>query len=135
IGGVAKRVGISTYWIHKNHQGSVDVETDSSGTPLEVQRLKYFAYGDRLSTSTTFAESESYTGQRQDETGLFYLHTRYYDPKLARFISADSVTPNGQIIGLNRYAYCNNSPVLGGDPSGHDGNNYVFTGVDNGPAA
>ncbi len=35
----------------------------------------------------------NYTGQRKDGTGLLYYHARYYDPVLARFISADAVVP------------------------------------------
>ncbi|WP_081752885.1 RHS repeat-associated core domain-containing protein [Kallotenue papyrolyticum] len=35
----------------------------------------------------------NYIGQRRDGTGLLYYHARYYDPVLARFLSADSVVP------------------------------------------
>lgn len=55
-----------------------------------------------------------------DETGLYYLNARYYDPEIGRFISADSIeylAPE-TINGLNVYAYCLNNPVMGYDPSG-----------------
>ena len=48
------------------------------------------------------------------EFGLYYLQSRYYDPALGRFISADSVEylePN-DIIGLNLYAYCYDNPIM-----------------------
>jgi hypothetical protein len=52
---------------------------------------------------------------------MYYLMTRYYDPKIGRFINAD--TPNyldpETINGLNLYAYCKNNPVMCVDPSGH----------------
>ena len=51
--------------------------TDASG--VEVQRQKYRPFGDRLSTSTTHVESRGFTGQRQDESGLFFLHARYFE--------------------------------------------------------
>jgi len=54
------------------------------------------------------------------ETGLYYLTTRYYDPEVGRFISADDPKYlDFQVVyGYNRYAYCNNNPVMGYDPEG-----------------
>jgi RHS repeat-associated protein len=113
---VAKRVGATQFYIHNDHLGSVNVITDSAGT--EVQRFKYKPWGDRLQTGTGHVESTSFTAQRQDETGLFYLHARYYDPVLARFISADPIVPSSQAVGLNRYAYAGNDPVNHTDTNG-----------------
>jgi len=44
------------------------------------------------------------------ETNLYYLNSRYYNPKWGRFISADSVLiqDNG-ILGNNLYTYVNNN--------------------------
>ncbi|MCM1441220.1 MAG: RHS repeat-associated core domain-containing protein, partial [Roseburia sp.] len=57
-----------------------------------------------------------------EETGLYYLNTRYYDPTTGRFISQDSVeyAENEVINGLNLYAYCGNNPVMRVDPNGTD---------------
>ncbi|MDH3597847.1 MAG: hypothetical protein OEM93_23675 [Rhodospirillales bacterium] len=115
--GGAKRVNSDTYWLHKNHLGSTHAVTDLNYT--EVQRLAYRPYGERLSTATGFAESKSWIGERQDaETGLFYLHARYYDPVLGRFISADPSDPWHPGVGLNRYAYSFNDPINKIDSSG-----------------
>ena len=56
-----------------------------------------------------------------EETGLYYLKTRYYDPTVGRFVSPDSVDfiTAEKINGLNLYAYCSNNPVNLYDPSGH----------------
>ena len=55
-----------------------------------------------------------------DETGLYYLQSRYYDPEIGRFINADVFTSTGQgLLGNNMFAYCNNNPVNYVDPSGH----------------
>ena len=55
-----------------------------------------------------------------EETGLYYLQTRYYDPEIGRFISPDSIdyADPETINGLNLYVYCGNNPVMNVDPSG-----------------
>ena len=54
-------------------------------------------------------------------TGLYYLHSRFYDPVTGRFLSPDSVEylDPETINGLNLYAYCGNNPIAFVDPSGH----------------
>lgn len=53
---------------------------------------------------------------------MYYLQSRYYDPDLCRFISADDFayintdTP----MSVNAYAYCINNPILHFDPTGTD---------------
>ena len=54
------------------------------------------------------------------ETDLYFLKTRYYDPEIGRFITIDDITylvPD-TINGLNLYAYCGNNPVVCFDPFG-----------------
>lgn len=52
------------------------------------------------------------------ETGLYYLQSRYYDPRIGRFTQADKIS---YASGLNLYAYCNNDPVNYVDPWGFTG--------------
>ena len=64
-----------------------------------------------------------YRGYYYDnETGFYYLQTRYYDPTICRFINADNyelVTELSCDAGqLNMYAYCNNNPIMYTDESG-----------------
>ncbi len=56
-----------------------------------------------------------------EETGIYYLKSRYYDSSIGRFISPDSVDylDPESINGLNLYAYCGSDPVNLCDPSGH----------------
>ena len=51
---------------------------------------------------------------------LYYLKSRYYDPKLGRFISPDSIEylEPDNVNGLNLYTYCANNPIMYVDPSG-----------------
>ena len=50
-----------------------------------------------------------------EETGLYYLRSRYYNPGWGRFVNAD-----GAIIQKNLFAYCSNGPIVGYDPSGFE---------------
>ena len=54
------------------------------------------------------------------DLAMYYLITRYYDPAVGRFISADNLNylEPGVINGLNLYAYCGNNPIKYVDPSG-----------------
>ena len=70
-----------------------------------------------------------------DETGLYYLNSRYYNPEWGRFVSADAFADTGQgLNGTNVYAYCLNNPVNFADPNGNktddidmaEGINYII---------
>ncbi len=55
------------------------------------------------------------------ETGFYYLQSRYYDPAIRRFISADDpnlLGANGTFLSYNLYAYCENNPVKYKDEGG-----------------
>ncbi|AVQ47666.1 hypothetical protein C7M60_18725 [Clostridium botulinum] len=62
-----------------------------------------------------------YKGYRYDnETGLYYLKSRYYNPELGRFISADAVVgKTGEILSHNLFSYCANNPVNAIDEDGN----------------
>jgi RHS repeat-associated protein len=60
-------------------------------------------------------ESRGWIDQRQDETGLTYLHARYYDPQLGTFLSPDPIGPEG---GLNSFGYGAGNPANLADRSG-----------------
>ena len=53
------------------------------------------------------------------ETNSYFLKSRYYNPELCRFISADGiVNANQDILGNNLFAYCSNNPVNRVDSDG-----------------
>ena len=87
-----------------------------------VATYEYDAWGN-VSSSGRLAEINPlrYRGYYYDnETGFYYLQSRYYDPANRRFINADtySSTDPGDAIGCNMFAYCGNNPVMRNDYSG-----------------
>ena len=52
------------------------------------------------------------------EIGMYYLQSRYYNPQVGRFISADDQLSTDDIIGMNLFTYCGNNPVNRLDSSG-----------------
>ncbi|MGM9632392.1 MAG: RHS repeat-associated core domain-containing protein [Eubacteriales bacterium] len=93
----------------------------------KVAEYVYDAWGNCTITLNTNGYGSrnpfSYRGYYFDsDLNMYYLTTRYYDPKTGRFINADSIEyldPKA-INGLNLYAYCRNNPVMYFDPSGHE---------------
>ena len=114
---VTTAAGATTkYFLHRDHLASVRLVTDAAGNLVE--RTSFAAYGEP--TNTAMQTKKSYVGERFDpETGLLYLNFRYLDPADAIFKSPDTLDPNIQGVGTNRYAYAGNDPVNKSDPSGH----------------
>lgn len=109
-----------TAFLHRDHLATVRLVTGDAGAVQE--RSTYQPYGKRDSTVMPGApvEPKGFIGERDDpETGLLYLHARYYDPEIARFLSADTLDPILPGVGTNRYAYADNDPVNKSDPNGH----------------
>lgn len=109
-----------TYYYILNLQG--DVEKLVNTSCATVASYTYDAWGKENSRSGSMANINPirYRGYYYDtETGFYYLQSRYYDPMLGRFINSDSYASTGQgFLGCNMFAYCNNNPVNGLDPSG-----------------
>ena len=87
-----------------------------------VATYEYDAWGNIVSSSGRLAEIKPlrYRGYYYDnETGFYYLQSRYYDPANRRFINADATVSTGQgFIGTNAFVYASNNPVLLGDSGG-----------------
>jgi RHS repeat-associated protein len=81
----------------------------------------YDPFGNVTAKTGTLQNSYLYAGyQFDDETGLYYLNARYYDPVNSRMLSAD--TYPGDIkdpLSLNLYTYCKNEPMMYSDPTGY----------------
>ena len=91
---------------------------------VRIEQLS--AWGNILSTTGSMESSLGlhnplrYRGYVYDnETGLYYLQSRYYNPSWGRFISADNYPTTGQgLTGNNMFAYCGNNPVSRADEGG-----------------
>ncbi|MBM3131636.1 MAG: RHS repeat-associated core domain-containing protein [Chloroflexi bacterium] len=115
---IAFRKGSTLEYLHTDHLGSTSVTTNTSGTT--VSTVKYFPFGGARSQTGTLDTDKKFTGQRLDQTGLYYYGARYYDATIGRFISPDTIVPNpANPRSLNRYSYCLNNPLKYFDPTGH----------------
>jgi len=114
--------GGKVYYYLTNLQGDVMSIESSDGTP--VASYCYDAWGKILACDGALAELNPlrYRGYVYDqETGFYYLQSRYYDPAIGRFINADNVISyaGNSLLGCNVFAYCFNNPVNLSDDSAH----------------
>jgi RHS repeat-associated protein len=106
--------GGSMYFYATDFPGNVNALIDASGAI--VRQYEYTAFGEPTSVSGTLANALKFAAREHDEeSGLYYVRARYYDPAIGRFISEDPIGLEG---GINTYAYANNSPTNAGDPTG-----------------
>lgn len=61
-----------------------------------------------------------------EETGLYYLRSRYYNPGWGRFVNADVLIGAGKLLSHNLFAYCDNVPVSFSDKHGQTRENSFF---------
>ncbi len=114
----ADSTGKETYFLFNGH-GDVVQTVDEAGTVQN--RYEYDIWGNPTLTIETTSNAIRYTGEFYDEeTGLYYLRARYYDPYLGRFTTEDSYWgEDDNPLSLNLYTYCMNDPIQYVDPSGH----------------
>lgn len=113
----------STYTYVKNLQGDVIRILDAGGDT--VVEYTYDPWGKPTVTGDEDLAALnpcSYRGYDYDEeTGYYYLQSRYFDPQIGRFINADDTSFLGvgeTVNGFNLFVYCQNSPISYFDPCG-----------------
>ena len=110
--------GVVTYYL-ADHLGSIVQETEADGD-VALER-EYDPWGVLLQGAS--ASGYAFTGREWDEdAGLTYFRSRYYDARSGRFTSEDAI---GLAGGSNLFRYVESAPVRFGDPFGHD--TYVST--------
>jgi RHS repeat-associated protein len=119
-------------WLVTDQLGTPRMVFDKTGALATVKRHDYLPFGEELSAgqgvrTTTLGYGavdgirQKFTSQERDnETGLDYMHARYFASAQGRFSSADTFGGStGNPQSLNRYAYVNNNPLNFTDPTGH----------------
>ena len=122
------------YFYKKDILGIINEIIDEEGTSFVY--YKYTAFGiPTLSINTSLSQASQIVANilldhniyiykdyiYDQDTSLYYLNSRYYDPHIGRFISIDAIEYlDIEIVnGLNLYAYCMNNPVMYSDPEGN----------------
>ncbi|MGI0035370.1 MAG: RHS repeat-associated core domain-containing protein [Nitrososphaera sp.] len=106
-------------FFHTDHLGSPRLVTDPNGN--EVARQKYLPFGEELQLSGSTRNTHKFTGHERDaETGLDYMHARFYSPRAVRFGSTDPAGPQHiwNATALNRFSYVHSNPMGFIDPDG-----------------
>ena len=112
------------FYYVKNVQGDVVKILDEEG--VSYASYVYDSWGNILEEKGEPILSRlnplRYRGYVYDEdTAMYYLQTRYYDPTTGRFINADDtefISSSGTAIGDNIFIYCENNPVNNVDYTG-----------------
>ncbi len=117
------------YFIHTDHLGSTVMLTcykqGSCADRAVIRYFRYDAYGQMkaydvngtLQARGAELTERLYTGQRWDwQAQVYYYGARFYDPKVASFLSEDPVREY-----MNPYAYVGWNPVMLTDPTGRLG--------------
>lgn len=116
---ISRKTGGQRYTYLYNGHADVTALLDDSGT---VQGSYYYdAFGNLLSQTGAVNNPIRYAGyQYDDETKLYYLNARFFDPKIARFLSEDMYSGKpSDPLSLNLYTYVSSNPILYQDPTGH----------------
>ena len=114
----------TAYAYVKSLQGDIVAILDESGNA--VVSYGYDAWGAPLWCTGELAETLGkvqpfrYRGYVFDEeTGLYYLRSRYYNPQQLRWINSDNIIAvNSGFTAANNYVYCGNSPINRYDANG-----------------
>lgn len=113
----------SRYYYVKNQQGDIEKIIDHLGNV--VVTYKYDAWGsicDITDTSGVWGIGTMnpfrYHGYiYDDETGLYYLKSRYYDPITGRFLNSDFIVEK-YLLNSNVFSFCRNNSINRIDENG-----------------
>ena len=115
--------GVNYYYI-KNAQNDVIAIANSSGNV--ITSYTYDSWGKLISITGNYIIGYQnpirYRSYYYDnESGMYYLQSRYYNPEIGRFINVDSVVSDvgSNVLGYNMFAYCFNNPINMEDPNGN----------------
>ncbi|MCB8960924.1 MAG: hypothetical protein H6651_11460 [Ardenticatenales bacterium] len=146
---VAMREAAEVSFFLRDHLGSTTTTLWANGLVRSDRRYTPWGELRWETSGTVTPTGYQYTSQRwDDKLGLYDYNARYYDPGTGRFLSADTLVPGKQFAALtgdyseaalsqsvktsrsqapialnsavlNRFAYAQNRPLMGTDPTGH----------------
>jgi RHS repeat-associated protein len=113
--------GTGTRFYHADGLGSIRRLTDEAGNITDG--YTYSAFGELLAHTGTDPQPYAFAGEPLDpNSGFQYHRARWMDPRVGRFISADSLPGSASDpTSLHNYLYANADPVDTVDPTGHEG--------------
>lgn len=124
---IAAQTSTGVTHFHLDHLGTVRAVTNSAGTRIAYHA--YFPFGEEATSATQDTERMKFTGHERDlgntsstADDLDYMHARFYNPQLGRFVSTDpanSAIP-GKPQSWNQYGYALENPVSIVDPNGQN---------------
>jgi len=114
-------------YLYGDQLGSVSAVADANGS--QISKTLYHPWGTTRYSQGASPTDYAYTGQMREGDVYFYNNARWpkvpatqwrgYDPAIGRFMQADTFVPTSQgTQGFDRFAYVNNNPVNGTDPTG-----------------
>ena len=125
----------SPLYYHGDHLGSTNAV--SSGDGRFVDQESYFAFGLASDRRLVATDNRLFNAKTLDhESGLYYFGSRYYDPRIGRFVSPDRLMLGLSAEGLdlsvtsrslstlrsslahNLYAFAHDSPLVARDVDG-----------------
>ncbi len=104
-----------TEYYVSDFRGSVVAMVDDSEDAVITHRYQYDSWGNLLQNEETDFNPFRYVGNSgvmYDDSTLYYMRARFYDPSIGRFISEDPIWSS------NLYPYADNNPVMKVDING-----------------
>jgi RHS repeat-associated protein len=92
--------GSTVSFLHGDHLGSASLTTNNAGT--KIAEARYMPYGEMRYQWSNTPTDKRFTLQRFEGAlgGVYDFNARYLNPLTGRFLSADSIVPDGDTASL-----------------------------------
>ncbi len=110
----------SVFYYHFDFRGNVIAITNQSGNLVKFYKYDPFGKVYKSGGSLSWQNPYQYVGKegvQTDDSDLYYMKARYYQPSTGRFISED---PKWN---TNLFVYCDDDPIDNFDPKGSERQN------------